>query len=163
MKLQNKIIILDSVLSPEECNFLIEYYEEKGPTHLWRDTYPLNLDIFDDTITNHIIKIESAINEVLNGQIMFDWGEIVQWPKGSKQDIHVDDASKATIFTSITYLNTEYTGGETFFEDGIDVKPLLGRTLCFDGNYYYHGVKEIINGTRYTLPIWYKKDDNKQH
>jgi hypothetical protein len=163
MELQDKIIILDNVLTQEDCNFLIDYYNYKGPTHNWRDTYPLNLDIFDDTISDYIYKIENKINEVVNNLIMFDWGEIVQWPKESKQGLHTDHASKVTTFTSITYLNTDYIGGETFFENDIEVKPKVGRTLCFDGNHYRHGVKEIINGTRYTLPIWYKKNDNKQH
>jgi hypothetical protein len=42
-------------------------------------------------------------------------------------------------------------------KDGTIIKPKIGRTLIFNGMYYVHGVKTIKKGTRYTLPVWYKR------
>jgi hypothetical protein len=58
-----------------------------------------------------------------------DWLQIVHWPKGSFQEFHKDFESQDTVLTSITYLNDDFVGGETVFEDGIVIKPKKGRTL----------------------------------
>ena len=89
--------------------------------------------------------------------IVVDWLEIVKWPSNSYQNLHLDKASNKTVLTSITYLNENYSGGETYFKDGMIIKPKTGRTLIFDGMHYVHGVKTIKKGTRYTLPVWYKR------
>jgi len=160
MVLQDKIIILDNVLSAKECFDLIKYYNEKGPTHNWRDTYPLSLDTTDSFIMFYIDKIESSIKKLLNNTIMFDWGEIVKWPTNSFQTAHKDNITHITTLTSVTYLNIDYQGGHTFFKDDFEIKPKIGRTIYFDGIHYMHGVTKVTDGIRYTLPIWYKKNGN---
>jgi hypothetical protein len=76
---------------------------------------------------------------------------------GTYQPPHFDTASSQTVLTSITYLNENFVGGDTYFEDGAIIKPVIGRTLVFNGMKYVHGVKEILSGTRWTVPIWYEK------
>jgi len=34
---------------------------------------------------------------------------------------------------------------------------VTGRILLFNGNERYHGVKQITEGTRYTVASWYTK------
>jgi len=147
--------IFNSVLSKKECNFLIDFYklnEEKS--FLFRDVYPLRLDINNFVISFLIEKLES-ISKLFDSKI--DWFEIVKWPIGSKQDLHFDTASNKTTFSSIVYLNDNFEGGETYYKDGTIIKPILGRSLFFDGNYYKHGVKKVKKNTRYVLATWYKK------
>ena len=54
------------------------------------------------------------------------------------------------------YLNDNYDGGETYFEDGTVFKPKQGRIIFFDGQYYTHGVKPVLKNERYTIATWYK-------
>jgi hypothetical protein len=86
-----------------------------------------------------------------------DWFEIVKWPVNSKQDLHFDTGSNETTLSSIIYLNQNFEGGQTYYEDNTSIQPILGRGLFFDGNFYKHGVKEVKQNTRYVVATWYKK------
>ena len=83
------------------------------------------------------------------------------WPPGSLQDSHFDDTRDTTILTSITYLNDDYEGGQTYFENGIVVNPQKGKTVFFDGKKYKHGVSKIIQGNRYVCAFWYTNKINE--
>jgi len=155
--LEKKIIILDDVLSHEECRTLIDFYLATGPTHTWRGTFPMMINLADDFLKSKVGSVENAINELLPEKITVDWCEVVAWPQGSSQAVHHDTASLETVFTSITYLNSDYRGGRTFIVDDIEVVPKVGRTVAFDGNHYLHGVTEVAGNFRYTLAIWYKR------
>lgn len=97
---------------------------------------------------------------MLEEKIAVDWCEIVDWPAGSDQALHLDTSSDHTMFTSITYLNDDYRGGRTHIKDDLEIIPKVGRTVYFDGNFYLHGVTLVERGTRYTLPIWYKNSSD---
>ncbi len=147
--MSNFILIKDDLLNKEEINNLITFYNDNLKYIIkFRDTYPLNLN-------NNFINLKNKINEFLKIYLI-DWWQIVHWPLGSYQNLHFDSASNLTSLTSISYLNNEFTGGETFFEDQTIIHPKLGRTLLFNGQEYKHGVKQVLTGNRYTLAIWYK-------
>jgi len=154
--LEKRIIIIDDVLTEDECQLLTDFYMINGPTHEWRGTFPMSIDLTNDFLRSKVDTIANAINELLPKKISIDWCEIVEWPQGSSQAPHHDSAKSDTVFTSITYLNDNYQGGRTFIVDDIEIVPKVGRTVFFDGNYYLHGVSTIFNNNRYTLPIWYK-------
>ena len=155
------IIILDDILTVDECKNLIDIYQknkESAHTHGNPTIYPLNIDNILDgkEIALEIAKrIEQTTDKYFNLNII-DWCEIVKWPCDTWQSYHLDAASKNTSLTSITYLNENFDGGCTIMHDGTKVKPKIGRTVIFDGNKYIHGVEPILKGERYTLPIWYK-------
>ena len=160
------IIILDDILTNDECKNLIDICQknkERARAHGNPTIYPLN--------TNNILegkkivleitkKIKQISNKYCNLNII-EWSEIVKWPCNSWQPYHVDTASEKTTLTSITYLNENFDGGCTIMHDGTKIKPKVGRTLIFDGNKYIHGVEPILKGERYTLPIWYKNIDRE--
>jgi hypothetical protein len=159
LSLTDKIIVLDNILTKEECRQAIKIFNffkvRRVPEfQQYRDTFILEI-VNDDLslLTNKIVQsIMFATNDITS-----DWSQIVEWRVGSKQEYHKDTARDDTVFTSITYLNDDYTGGETQFLNDIKIVPKVGRTVYFDGNHYFHGVNEIKSGVRYTLPIWYKK------
>jgi hypothetical protein len=153
-KLQQTILVMDDVLSKEDCDKLIEIYDSKGPTFQWHSFFPLKISFDDSDINLYLKKILESF--LLPNKIEYDWGQIVKWPKESFMSLHQDFSKKETIFTSVTYLNDDYEGGYTFFMNDFYVKPKVGRTVWFDGTYHTHGVSKITAGTRYTLPIWYK-------
>jgi len=150
----DKILILDNVLSHDDCTKLIEFYNKVGPSKQHRDTFVLSIEPAME-ITETVLKITSAFHSFFNCNINIGWCEIVEWPEKSFQPVHRDTFDPNTNFTSITYLNTSYSGGKTFFIDDIEIIPKVGRTVYFDGTHYEHGVSKVNNGVRYTLPIWY--------
>jgi hypothetical protein len=155
------IIILDDILTNDECKNLIDIYQknkEYAHTYGKPTFYPLNINnILDgkDIALDVAKRIEQILNKYCNLNII-DWFEIVEWPCNTWQSYHLDKTSKITSFTSITYLNENFDGGCTIMHDGTKIKPKAGRTVIFDGNKYIHGVEPILKGERYTLPIWYK-------
>jgi len=152
----DKILILDNVLSENDCIKLIDFYKKAGYYKQHRDTFFLPLTS-DMEISYHVSKIVSAYNDFSKYKIDIGWCEIVEWPENSYQSEHLDMGDPDTSFASITYLNNTYEGGKTFFVDDIEIIPKVGRTVYFDGLHYRHGVTQIKNGVRYTLPIWYNR------
>ena len=145
-----KTIIIDNFLSKVECDNLINYYKENEKfSKQWYSRYPLSCNLKD-------IKLKlNVISKQYGAEV--DWFDIVKWPMGSEQNLHFDDAKKDTVLSSITYLNDNFKGGQTYFEDGTTFKPKMGRSLFFDGQYYKHGVKAVKKNTRYVVAAWYKK------
>lgn len=155
----NKIIIIDNVFTQTECSTLIKYYTEKGPTHKWQSFLPMTIKQDDEFLNPKIKKIENLAKNNFDKNIVIDWCEIVRWPTDAFQNLHFDSSNPNTILTSITYLNDQYEGGQTFIHEDIEIIPKIGRTVIFNGQFYKHGVKKILSGSRYTLPIWYKMND----
>ena len=75
---------------------------------------------------------------------------------------HVKDMEHPTNYRDysvIFYLNDDYEGGEIYFPDhDIEISPKKGMAVVFPSNGdYNHGVKEIKNSQRFTIPVWYSK------
>lgn len=157
IELQSRIIVLDGVLTERECQDAIEYYHAIDSAHEWGTFFPRHIYAEEYQALPIIEKIRSAVVAQTNVDMEIDYCQIVKWPLGSHCGPHFDIASPDTVFTSITYLNFDYTGGKTFIVDDTEFAPRIGRTICFDGNHYRHGVTEVTQGMRFTLPIWYKK------
>jgi len=148
-------LIIDNFLSKEECNFLINFYKSnENKSFLFRDIYPIQLYL-DDTRVNFLVKKLEATSKLFNSKV--DWFQIIKWPTGSYQDLHFDSASDKTTLSSITYLNENFEGGQTYYEDGTSIQPITGRGLFFDGNFHKHGVKKVTKDIRYVIAAWYKK------
>ena len=161
MQLSQKIIVLDNVLSDTECLDAIKAFNfarvRRSPDiETYRDTMLLQVNQNSDVLVSLSQKIRNAIS-FLASDIDIDWCQVVEWTKNSYQEYHKDTASVDTVFTSITYLNDDYDGGETSILHDMNIVPKKGRTVYFDGNHYVHGVNRVKNGIRYTFPIWYKR------
>ena len=85
--------------------------------------------------------------------------EIVKYPAGAQKGWHYDTARTTTTGASITYINDDYIGGHTII-DGVDVQPVTGRTVYFDGLESRHAVSHIVKRDRYTISCWYGQDDD---
>lgn len=154
-----RIEIIDNFLSEEECDYLINFYNANKDI---QKRYEINVNKFikEIHITN-IKEFKNLISKINNHVHMLncevDWINIVEWQENCNQNLHRDLASKNTVYSSISYLNQGYIGGQTFFEDGTIISPKKGRSLFFDGVYFKHGVLEVKKPPRYTLACWYKK------
>ena len=148
--------IQDNFLTDETCAELINFFEEnKNLQEIYRNTFVItitNIDRFKDLlnkINNYFLKHNAKV----------DWIQIVKWPVNSFQLLHNDTASDQTTLSSICYLNDNYSGGRTFFEEGTVFTPKKRRMLFFDGMYYKHGVTMVRGEIRYTLATWYKQNE----
>lgn len=152
----NGFIVLNEVLSYQECADLIKYYDEHGNTYVWGKTLPMTITPEREFPHQMALKVCAAIKQYVKGDYEIDWCELVKWPVGANQDMHFDTAKQRTMFTSITNLNINYTGGVTRFLNDTAIAPKTGRTTYFDGMNFMHGVSTLEEGERYTLAIWYK-------
>jgi len=61
--------------------------------------------------------------------------------------------------SAICYLNDDFDGGEIFFERAqLTVKPRPGLLLAFPSDAgHVHEVLPVRSGVRYTMPIWFTK------
>tara|TARA_R110000751_G_scaffold305170_1_gene421312 strand:+ start:1705 stop:2166 length:462 start_codon:yes stop_codon:yes gene_type:complete len=151
-----KVFLKDKFLTKKECKELIKFYETKPTCEKFNTTFPMPL------IVGSLPKLEKKINEIgmyINGSII-DWFQIVKWPSPNLgKELHKDTASNKTTLSSIIYLNDNYIGGHTFFEDGTSFAPVTGRAIFFDGNYYKHGVYSSNKNDRYTVATWMKENE----
>jgi hypothetical protein len=121
---------------------------------------PLNLDNIEfdqDYVIDIARRVEQTACKYF-GTNVIDWAELFMRPPNTWHPYHTDDASEKTSITSVTYLNDGVNGGFTQFIDGTQVKPIAGRTIIFDGKKYVHGVSPVVEGVRYTMPIWYQSE-----
>ena len=164
-----KTIIQDKFLNTEQCMWLMRQYEsvsyyrnkEKKPIEKFNSYYPWNHEYKGkNTIGNCPGWLVNRINNLateINGSVI-DWIETVKWYSPCVgQRLHVDETSDETTLSCIIYLNSDYDGGQTYFEDGTVIMPVTGRALFFDGKYHKHGVTNLDHGTRYNISCWLKK------
>lgn len=64
-------------------------------------------------------------------------------------------------YSSLIYLNEDYSGGELYFpEHDLEIKPEVGTLICFKGDENtLHGVKKVEEGTRYTISLFWEDFD----
>lgn len=152
----------DDFLSQDQCSRLIKIYNDNiDESFKYRDTFPLNVKkhIRCEDDRKYISIISSHVTEICNllksekKSLNLQNLEIVRWPPGSHQQMHYDPPGD--VFACILYLNSDFTGGQTYFENGRVVNPETGKLLIFSNSTIKHGVKEILRHDRYTLAFWY--------
>ena len=139
-------------------------------------------------IAEYQYKAISEIWKVYGERAYPEQSELMWWPSGKGQAMHIDVMAKPlyevpmearkgtplefmdneedvinvvpyTDFASILYLNDDFEGGETYFEDGNICKPETGTCVIFESMKHFHGVHPAnVDGKgsdRMTAPIWY--------
>jgi len=150
------LTIEDNFLSKDYCTFLMNYIEENQNVACEFSSRTV-LNITKNIGFSELKDMLNIFARKYNSKI--EWFELVKWPKGAKHDYHIDISSSKTIFSSIIYLNDNFLGGETVFED-FTITPKQGRLLFFDGINNYHGVKEVISDIRYVVAAWFERLDS---
>ena len=79
--------------------------------------------------------------------------------RGHYDQSYIRDATEASYLTFMIYLNDDFTGGETTFEQ-VWIKPRQGMALLFFHNVYHSG-REVTQGTKYVLrtDVMYRLDE----
>ena len=167
-------VLVKEFLSASDCDMVREFfslnidhfgYGEPGAYWTNRLINEHRLNVRDDASVKMIlgsIKFRALYLalESLKFDRLFPQGiQIVSWPAGSQQDLHVDSYFKSTSVTGIVYLNDDFFGGETQFPTlDLSVKPTKGALLLFDGSSVPHSVRAVERGARYTVAMWFTKN-----
>lgn len=176
-----KVRIIENIASKEECEKIVNYVDE---ANLWEMA---NHDFWHNRVVNArtIAKYNKEIAELLisirdrmkkqiiqrldlKQEIYPDLLQVVKWPIGYSQPPHADAANLDGTdnglswrdFGSIVYLNDNFEGGETFYENfNLTIVPEAGNMIVHSGDILHaHGVKEIKGDIRYTIAVFWSFD-----
>ena len=167
-----------NVLSREECDAAAKYIEDNSEDD-YRDHYKhsgmLLYDVLAGELPKELVPVRKAVK--LAGQTFLEnyeftynrfelkrlFGNIMY--KGAINEPHDDDGDvypgKNDIeehYSCILMLNSEYEGGELYFEHhGIEVRLEAGDLIMFRGNAAnLHGVREVLSGKRVNVIIFFR-------
>jgi hypothetical protein len=147
-------VLMDEMLSPSEVNPYPEYYKKRfGGTGL-----PYN-DRVNKIVKHYALKANKVMQE-LNPEEekeikMFKAFGCV-WHPGGYGGTHMDDQDPEMFidYSSVVYLNDEFTGGQIFFPVlGFDYfhKKYSAVFFISDGERWKHGITPVESGKRGTL------------
>lgn len=176
------IFYVDNVLSPEECNIIIEKSREnmtraivgsgssaKVSTIRTGSSYFLNY-LEDEDIFQIYKKIALLLKKP--GRNFDTFIQVIHYYPGEEYKTHMDpspsrnknEGIRHRRFTCLCYLNDVAYGGETEFPNlNIKVSPKMGRMVYFD-NYHKNGdinyksshrSVPVENGEKWAFNLWY--------
>jgi len=170
-----------NVLSTEECERLAKYLEENSEED-YRPFYRHSGMLWQEIATNtapeeHMMVVEALklADKTFKENYEFTYnrfemkrlfGNIMY--TGAHNYAHDDDGDiypgKKDIeehYSCILMLNSDYTGGELFFEHhGVEVRLEAGDLIMFRGNAAnLHGVREVLSGKRVNVIIFFRNFD----
>ncbi|MCM3177417.1 2OG-Fe(II) oxygenase [Cytobacillus horneckiae] len=174
------IVILDNVLSDEECNELIKMSKDKmerSKIGVIREVNQIRTSegmFFQENENDTIIKIEKRISSIMNIPVEHGDGiQILKYTPGQEYKAHFDFFSSTNrasinnrISTIVIYLNDVEHGGETFFPKlNFSVSPKKGMAVYFE--YFYndkelneqtlHGGAPVIAGEKWVATQWMRR------
>jgi len=147
---------IKNFISSKESDELIEFHKKNFNLNTEGCLMHRNTEVISWTLLTKFKNLEKALTKFaksVNNNYVINSFEIVKWPTGESQPNHLDFNFHP--YTSIIYLNDNYEGGETVVKDKTIV-PEKNKLVSFEGDKMIHKVNEIIKGTRYTVPCWYR-------
>ena len=150
------IYVEENFISPDECQRFIDlslankgkempYGDETrgGDTYLttveWKDHTAVYLggDV-DPTIPSLDDEVVTRVNSIcksFDSTANLDYVGVIRWPVGTFMKPHFDDNNvhNPDIFAAMLYLNNNFSGGRTCFED-FEVKPEPGKLIIFSNS-----------------------------
>ena len=173
-------------LSDADCNLIINYTERN--LHLFDENSSQGANFWSKRVINYHRVSDAAVRAILIGNnknvadkirnrlpqdkpVYADTLQIVRWFKGYELTPHADKENPDgrphpfpwRDFGSVVYLNDDYIGGEIHFPNkNFQIKPKKGMLAIFPGTVeFLHGVREVTDGVRYTLPSFFTFDQSK--
>ena len=150
------IYIEHNFLSEIECAACVQFYKiYKEHSFYYECNHTKPLDLYEhreefDFINERVVSLAQRLGQ--EKEVYISNHEIVQWIPKSKMGLHHDLPRDK--WSVILYLNDDYFGGKTIFENGLEVKAKAGTIVVFNGSAIQHGVTEVLNGERYTMAYW---------
>ena len=176
------IVVLDKVLSNQECDQLIEFSKDKLKRSKISSTGEEEVNeirtsssmFFQESENDILEELEKRISDIMCIPIEHAEGiQILRYTPGQEYKAHYDffnSASKAAknnrISTLVIYLNDVEEGGETYFPKlNLSISPKKGSAVYFE--YFYnnedlneltlHGGAPVIKGEKWVATQWMRK------
>jgi predicted 2-oxoglutarate/Fe(II)-dependent dioxygenase YbiX len=182
-KLEDFIQVFDNVLSTENCNLILNEYQNSSE---WLDTrtgdgqvsknarncteisissqhiLEQNFDVrknLDDVIFESVKKvIDNYKNLIPTFSIDIDTGyQLLRYKEGEFYIQHTDSFKEQQRSLSCSIqLNDDYEGGEfALFDREMMIRTKPGSAIVFPSNFMYpHEIMPVIKGTRYSIITW---------
>ena len=182
-KLEDFVQVFDNVLSPENCNLILDEYKNSSE---WLDTRTGDGEVSKDTrncteisiSSQHILEqnfdvrknlddavFESVRNVITNYnnliptfRIDIDTGyQLLRYKEGEFYIQHTDSFKEQQRSLSCSIqLNEDYEGGEfALFDREMMIRTKPGSAIVFPSNFMYpHEIMPVIKGTRYSIITW---------
>ena len=182
-KLEDFIQVFDDVLSPKNCNLILDEYKNSSE---WLDTRTGDGEVSKNTrncteisiSSQHILEqnfdvrknlddavFESVRNVITNYnnliptfRIDIDTGyQLLRYKEGEFYIQHTDSFKEQQRSLSCSIqLNEDYDGGEfAFFDREMMIRTKPGSAIVFPSNFMYpHEIMPVIKGTRYSIITW---------
>ena len=170
------IKFIDNVIKKEDRIKLIDFFKsaKKQRQDNEFDNRTLNYDLIDDIEIKNIMnkfrwQLTFKVMKSYNEEMLYpQFLDLVEWNTGMKMDWHADniyrDASPNETpfrdYSAVAYLNDDYKGCISQFKNDLneDILPKAGGAVVFPSD-RFHNVSEVTSGTRYTMPIWWSKNE----
>ena len=165
MAKKENVIVIKNFLNKNEIDEALKILESK-PRTIWEEN-PAT-EIVSNTIlevsalvTKYAYKTSEIIKEKFNvkEELYCLTSHLGTWKNGEGLEIHDDTyGASFTQFSSVIYLNDDYSGGKIMFPElHIALKPEAGDLLFFPSKGYWHEVSPVISGSRSTIVGFYTK------
>lgn len=164
---RENIKVVNNFLSEQECKDILEYLKTEKISESviqWDHEFkPVKYTRYYSNlkeIKKYVEPVKNELEKAFDVKVVSRTLSVVRWEPGDSLELHVDDLglTHTNHMATLIYLNDDYEGGEIYFPThGISLKPKAGDLLMFPGNMHYaHGVKPVISGLRYTMPMWFE-------
>jgi len=177
--------IQNNFLTNEECDAIVAFTNDN--IHLF-DSHDSDHGFWSKRVINHhmipnqqlqnrLISISHSVAAILSQlasdkrPLFPDTLQIVRWLNGYELHPHADKENPNGSahpfpwrdFGTVIYLNDDFDGGQIYWPNkGIEWNPVKGSLAVFPGtSEYLHGVRNVPNGVRYTIPSFYTYDETK--
>ena len=141
------VYIEENFLTPNECKIFIDYVN--GNKKKERE------DFF-----RQVVDKVTTVCKSLDDRANLDYAGVARWPVGTFKEPHYDDSARDhifDIFAVLIYLNDDFNGGHTGFEN-FEIVPKTGQLCIFSNSQYKHHVTEVKDAERFVLSFWYNND-----
>lgn len=170
----NRIVEIPNFVDADTAARMVSYFEAKASE--WGDiafynSAGMGLAPNDPELANHGLdgmffeqlrdKYKEAVELVFEREVRANTSHAQKWVVGGFAAPHSDNSDfegepnpfEINKYVGILYLNDDYEGGNLYFPDhDIDFKPNAYSYYVFPGGIEnIHGVREILEGTRYTM------------
>ena len=174
-----EIYRFENFVSIEDQNSIIKFYLDNPKWETLKNekkfsTQQKNM-LYTKENNEHLIGIDSAMEilnkynyevaKVLNKEKLIEHNvfgmppSLYKYSKGYSLPLHMDTKYyKWITYASVIYFNDDYEGGELSFPKlNINIKPKARELIIFSQteNEYYHEIKRIKEGTRYSSATWW--------
>ncbi len=182
--MRDDILLIDNFATSYDCQEVVdafarcraEYTHKIGDGFfdhrvMWANSYPKSEHATRFVLRKWAYDATHAVSLFFDEPIIYcDGIQTVIWD-GPAMPPHRDDrhpdpnephGTPWRFIASVIYLNDDYDGGEIYFPHiRRSIKPKQGQLISFPG-VWWHGVKAVTRGARFTAPSWYSRNPQNE-